>query len=106
MVGKLNYLTGSQNGYHIRSQCSESVFVSTKVHHLDVVMRILRYLKKALGRGLLYSDHGYTRVASFSYADWVGCPFIGVRSHDIVSFLKETLCLKKTRNRVWSLDPA
>jgi len=35
----------------------------------------LRYLKKAPGRGLLYSDQRHTRIAGFSDADWAGCPF-------------------------------
>jgi len=32
----------------------------------------LCYLKVAPGRGILYKDHGHTRVECFSDADWVG----------------------------------
>jgi len=38
-------------------------------------MKILRYLKKAPGRGLLYSDHGHTKVKGFSDTDRAGCSF-------------------------------
>jgi len=55
---KIELPNGDQIGHHVRSQ-----FLSTpRSTHLQVVMRILRYLKKALGRGLLYSDHRHTRV--------------------------------------------
>ena len=55
--------------HHIRSQHSESVVVSTENYHLEVVMRILRYLGKAPGRELLYSDQEHMRITCFSYAD-------------------------------------
>ncbi|XP_043705185.1 secreted RxLR effector protein 161-like [Telopea speciosissima] len=42
--------------------------------HWDVVICILRYLKKAPRRGLLYLDHGHGRVEGFSDADWAGSP--------------------------------
>ena len=38
-------------------------------------MRILRYLKKALGTEFLYSDLGHTIIGSFSDADWAGFRF-------------------------------
>jgi len=37
-------------------------------------VRLIGYLKKALGKGLLYSNCGYTRVAVFSDADWTSSP--------------------------------
>ena len=61
----------------------------------------LRYLKKAPGRGLLYLDHGHTRVAGFLGADWARCSF----DRRFVSFLEEILCHGKARSRVWSLSP-
>ena len=37
-------------------------------------MHILRYLKKAPRRGILYKKFGHCRVEGFSDADWAGCP--------------------------------
>ena len=42
--------------------------------HLEAVYRILKYLKGAPGRGLLYKDHGHLRVQGFTDADWAGSP--------------------------------
>ncbi|KAA0038222.1 Copia protein [Cucumis melo var. makuwa] len=43
-----------------------------QVDHWAVVEQILCYSKAAPGRGILYRDHGYTRVECFSDADWAG----------------------------------
>ena len=37
-------------------------------------MRILKYLKRAPGQGLLYEDKGNTQVSGYCDADWAGCP--------------------------------
>ena len=67
-MGKLNYLTV------IRPDIAFIVSIvslsSSRTTHLDAVVRILRYLKKALDKRLLYSNCGHIRVASFSDADW------------------------------------
>ena len=42
------------------------------VDHCVALEQILCYLKAALGREILYKDHGHTRVKCFSDADWVG----------------------------------
>ena len=40
--------------------------------HWAAVEQILCYLKAAPGHGILYKDHGHTRVECFSDADWAG----------------------------------
>jgi len=42
--------------------------------HWNVVTQILRYIKKALGQGLLYEDKGNTHVTGYCDADWAGSP--------------------------------
>ena len=59
--------------------------------HLEAIMRLLRYMKKAPYRGLLYSNHGDTRVASFSYANWVRCPFDRKSTTGYCVFLERNL---------------
>ena len=39
---------------------------------MDVVERILRYLKSAPGKGLLFSKHGHLKVEGYTDADWAG----------------------------------
>ena len=40
--------------------------------HMDVVHRILRYLKSASGKGLMFSKHGHLEVEGYTDADWAG----------------------------------
>ena len=43
------------------------------VDHMDAVVRILRYLKSAPGRGVMFSNHNNTiEVCGFTDADWAG----------------------------------
>ncbi|XP_024313242.1 uncharacterized protein LOC106865836 isoform X1 [Brachypodium distachyon] len=56
--------------------------------HMEVVNRILRYLKGCLGKGLLYTRQGNVQVECYTDADWAGslddrrstsgyCTFVG-----------------------------
>nr|XP_009777949.1 PREDICTED: probable ubiquitin conjugation factor E4 [Nicotiana sylvestris] len=39
-----------------------------------VVVRIIRYIKSAPGKGLLFEDRGHEQIVGYSDADWVGSP--------------------------------
>ncbi|XP_020529743.1 uncharacterized protein LOC110008198 [Amborella trichopoda] len=41
--------------------------------HLDVVYKILRYLKSAPGKGMFYSNRRHPNVVVYIDADWDGC---------------------------------
>ncbi|XP_058217582.1 uncharacterized mitochondrial protein AtMg00810-like [Rhododendron vialii] len=88
LVGRLIYLA------HTRPDITYAVGVVSqfmhdpRISHLDAVYRILRYLKSAPGRGILFSNHGHLRLEAFTDADWAGsvddrrstsgyCTFIG-----------------------------
>ena len=40
--------------------------------HMDAVHRILRYLKAAPSKGLLFKPHGHLYVQGYSDSDWAG----------------------------------
>lgn len=42
--------------------------------HWNAVMRILRYIKDAIGHGLLNADKGNAKIVCYSNADWEGSP--------------------------------
>lgn len=48
--------------------------LSAPQDHWNVVLRILRYIKRPPGQGLLYEDKGNTQVLGYCDADWAGCP--------------------------------
>ncbi|KAL4021295.1 hypothetical protein IC575_020089 [Cucumis melo] len=72
LVGKLNYLTMTQPDIAYSVSVVSQFMSSPTVDHWAAVEQILCYLKAAPGRGILYKDHGHTRVECFSDADWAG----------------------------------
>ncbi|CAL8175713.1 unnamed protein product [Prunus armeniaca] len=88
LVGKLIYLA------HTRPDIAYAVsVVSQFMHepcevHMQAVERILRYLKSAPGKGLLFSKHDNFAIEAYTDADWAGsvsdrrsttgyCTFVG-----------------------------
>ena len=72
LVGKLNYLTVTRlNIAHSISVVSQYMSSPT-IDHWAVVEQILCYLKGALRRGILYSNHGHNRLECFMDVDWAG----------------------------------
>ena len=69
LVGKLIYLS------HTRPDIAYAVsIVSQFMHnpsedHMDVIIRILRYLKSSPGKGLLFSKNGHLRINGYTNAD-------------------------------------
>jgi hypothetical protein len=72
LVGKLIYLS------HIRPDIAFAVnVVSQFMHnpseqHMKAIVRILRYLKSSLGRGIKFEKHGHCEIEGFTNADWAG----------------------------------
>ncbi|XP_073049461.1 secreted RxLR effector protein 161-like [Primulina eburnea] len=72
LVGRLIYLS------HTRPDIGFAVsYVSQFMHnpkqcHMDAVYRILRYLKKSPGKGILFQKHDDRNIVMFSDADWAG----------------------------------
>jgi hypothetical protein len=69
LVGKLIYLS-----HTCPDICYAVSIVSQFMHcpseeHMDAVVRILRYLKSAPGRGLLFSKNGHLEVEGYTNAD-------------------------------------
>ncbi|XP_058766312.1 uncharacterized mitochondrial protein AtMg00810-like [Vicia villosa] len=79
LVGKLNYLTVTRPDISFAVSVVSQFLYSPCQEHMDVVVRILRYIKRALGKGLVYEDKGHTQIVGYPDADWVGSP-IGRRS--------------------------
>ncbi|KAL8104492.1 hypothetical protein AgCh_028637 [Apium graveolens] len=73
LVGRLIYLS------HTRQDIAYVVgVVSRYMHdprqpHLDAVYMILRYLKAAPGKGVMFTNNEHLGVESYTNADWVGC---------------------------------
>ena len=44
------------------------------VNHWNVVLHILRYIKKTPGQGLLYEDKGDSQISGYCDVGWAGSP--------------------------------
>ncbi|XP_062026483.1 uncharacterized mitochondrial protein AtMg00810-like [Rosa rugosa] len=88
LVGKLIYLTITRPDITFAvSLVSQFMHAPTK-SHLQIVKRILRYLKGSIGRGILMQNNHQTKIMGYSDADWAGnacdrksttgyCTFVG-----------------------------
>ncbi|XP_006606754.1 uncharacterized mitochondrial protein AtMg00810-like [Glycine max] len=72
LVGKLIYLSRTRPNIAYAVNVMSQFMHDPKKPHMDVVERILRYLKSAPGKGLLFSNHGHLKVEGYTDADWAG----------------------------------
>jgi len=70
LVRKLVYLSHTRPDIACAVNVVSQFMHDTKKPHMDVVERILRYLKSASGKGLLFSNHGHLKVEGCTNADW------------------------------------
>ena len=70
LVGKLNYLTVTRLDIaHLVSVVSQYMSSPT-IDYWAAIEQILCYLKGALGRGIVYSNHGHNRIECCMDANW------------------------------------
>ncbi|GAV70213.1 hypothetical protein CFOL_v3_13711, partial [Cephalotus follicularis] len=74
LVGKLNYLGVTRPDIGFFVSVVSQFMSSPRSTNMDAVMRILQYLKKAFGKGVLFQNHGHTDVEGYFDADWAGSP--------------------------------
>ncbi|XP_070044448.1 isoamylase 3, chloroplastic isoform X1 [Nicotiana tomentosiformis] len=74
LVGKLNYLTVTRPGISFPVSVVSQFMDSPRDSHWDAVVRILRYIKSAPGKGLLLEDQGHVQIVGYTDADWAGSP--------------------------------
>ncbi|KAL6983238.1 Beta-galactosidase 8 [Sarracenia purpurea var. burkii] len=72
LVDRLIYLSDTRPDISYVVGVVSQFMHDPRVSHLDAVYRILRYLKSAPGKGILFSNHGHLRLESFTDVDWAG----------------------------------
>nr|KYP58227.1 hypothetical protein KK1_004521 [Cajanus cajan] len=74
LVGKLIYLIITRPDLSFTVGIVSQFMQAPHIDHWNVVLRILRYIKKAPGQGLLYEDKGDNHISGYCDADWASCP--------------------------------
>ena len=70
-MGRLIYLSHTRPDIAYAVSVVSQFMHSPSEAHMDAVTRILRYLKMAPGRGLVFSKNGHLNVEGYKDADWV-----------------------------------
>ncbi|XP_071695060.1 secreted RxLR effector protein 161-like [Rutidosis leptorrhynchoides] len=72
MVGKLIYLAHTRPDItHVVGVVSQFMH-QPQVHHMKAVMRIIRYLKKTTGNGVVFKKNGHLEAQVYTDASWAG----------------------------------
>ena len=88
LVGRLIYLSHTRPDIAFPVSVVSQFMHSPGSEHFDAVYRILRYLKRTPGKGLLFKTWGHLEVEAYTDADWAGsltdrrstsgyCSFVG-----------------------------
>ncbi|CAN6579818.1 unnamed protein product [Malus baccata var. baccata] len=71
LVGRLIYLSLTRPDIAYAVSVVSQFMHAPSEDHMAAVIRILSYLKGALGKGLMYKKHGHMEVKGYTEADWV-----------------------------------
>ncbi|GJZ32113.1 ribonuclease H-like domain-containing protein [Tanacetum coccineum] len=74
LVGKLIYLTNTRPDISYVVHCLSQFMHYPLDSHLDVALRVLRYLKGSLGSGIQINNHGNLKLRAYNDSDWARCP--------------------------------
>ena len=71
-MGRLIYLSHTRLDFAYAVSVVSQFMHSLSEDHMNAVFQILRYLKSACEKGLMFSKHGHLNVDGYSDADWAG----------------------------------
>ena len=69
-MGKLNYLTLTRPDISFPVSIVSQFLNSPCDSHWNAVVQILKYIKRAPGKGLVFTHRGHTNIVMYSDADW------------------------------------
>lgn len=72
MVRRLIYLFHTRPDIAYVASIVSQVMHSSLVCHVEVILRISRYLKVTLGKGLMFKKNYHFLVEAYTNANWVG----------------------------------
>lgn len=75
LVGRLLYLTVTQPNITFSVNLLSQFLSNPRQSHMDVAIRVLRYLKMTPGQGLFLPAAGNISLDAYCDADWGGCQF-------------------------------
>ncbi|EOY13312.1 Cysteine-rich RLK (RECEPTOR-like protein kinase) 8, putative [Theobroma cacao] len=74
LVGKLLYLTFTRPDISYAVQVLSQFMDKPSGEHFMAAYRVMKYLKRAPGQGILMKSKSNLKVSTYSDSDWAGCP--------------------------------
>jgi len=74
LIGKLLYLTLTRLDITFAVQTLSQFMQQPKKSHWEVALRVVKYIKRELGMGILMSSSGDNTLTAFCDADRASCP--------------------------------
>ncbi|GJT95759.1 ribonuclease H-like domain-containing protein [Tanacetum coccineum] len=100
LVGKLVYLTLTRSDISYVVYCLSQHMHSPLKSHLDIAMRVLKYLKLAPGYGIQFSKRNSVfDINAFSNSDWAKCPVTRRSVSGYCVFVNECLVSWKSKKQ-------
>ncbi|XP_020967731.1 uncharacterized protein LOC110266971 [Arachis ipaensis] len=105
LIGRLLYLTISRLDICFAVNKLSQYVSALRTTHLDTVHHVLRYLKAALGQGLLFSSLSSLTVKAYDDANWGSCAKTRMSTTSYCVFLGDSLfCWKYKIQDIVSRD--
>ncbi|KAL6320196.1 hypothetical protein AAG906_004705 [Vitis piasezkii] len=105
LVGRLIYLTVSRPDITYAVHVLSRFMHQPRKSHMEATLRVVRYLKNALGQGLLFSSNNDFRLRAYCDSDWAGCPLTRRSTIGYCVFLGPSLISwKSKRHKTMSLS--
>lgn len=73
LIGRLIYLLATRPDIAFAVHCLSQFMHAPRRSHLNLALRILRYLKKSPGKGISFSRSEFFKLSAFVDADWGKC---------------------------------
>ncbi|XP_060178005.1 uncharacterized mitochondrial protein AtMg00810-like [Lycium barbarum] len=74
LIGRLLYLTITRPDISFVVQVLSQFMQFPKMSHWDVALRLVRYIKKCPGQGLLINNNSSTTLQAYCDSDWAAFP--------------------------------
>jgi hypothetical protein len=100
LVGKLNHLTITRTDISYAVSVVSQFLEAPRVLYWDAITRIIRYLKRQLGLGILYRPNGHLRLEGFTNANWAGSPLDRRSITGYCTFFGGNLVIWKSKKQI------
>lgn len=74
LIGKLLYLTMTRLDIAFAIQTLSQFLQQLKKLHWEAALRVVRYVKREPGLGILMSSKKLEKLKAYCVADWASCP--------------------------------